>query len=172
MVEDPRVLSGNLLQLLNTQRKWTLWLFFQGRLGSERSWISFSFGFPDLCEKEAENNQHPVSKASCLMELVDTDTSNLKSSLSPSALKGSGPFQAASTHTTPCKDIDVTFQLHHLGEKLHTVPTIYWCRQESCLVPCVEFYLQSWPGDALSVPKEKPGARSGAATWASINGRP
>lgn len=58
------------------------------------------------------------------------------------------------------------------GEEMHTVPMIYRYRQEGCLVPQVESCMQSWLRDALAVPREKPGARSGAATWTSIDSRP
>lgn len=87
----------------------------------------------DLCGKAAANTQHPVWKASCLMELIDTP--NLNSSLSPSAPEGSAPFQAGDIHPTTCQDADVAFQLHYPGKKMHAVPIIYWCRRESCPVP-------------------------------------
>ena len=144
-------------------------MFRQGSLGSE---TSASLFFPPaslkLCGKEAENDQHPVSKASCLMQLVDTP--NLNNALSLSAPKVSVPFQATRSAPMLARMLTQPFNSIIWGKKMHAVPIIYWCRQESCLVPGAESCMRGWPGDALSVSREKAGARSGAATWASVHG--
>lgn len=160
------MLSGNLLQLQNTQRKWAL----PGQPGLGEVCVSSFFLLPWSCVcvgKKAENNWHPVLKAGCGIELVDT--SNLNNNCSPSASKGSSPSRLPTSAPPTCKDADVAFQLHYPGKKRTPCPSFTGAAGE--LPGAMSKILHAGLAVALFASREKPGARSGAATWASMNGR-
>lgn len=103
-----------------------------------------------LCEKAAENHQHPVWKAGFPVELVDTPDQSSFSS--PSAPTGSVPFQAADIHPHTWRTPTWHFNFIIWG-KMHAVPIIYWCRRElpgaRSRILCVGL-----PRDVLSVSGE------------------